>query len=128
MYDLPKRPTELVVEFLEGAVKLVFEPLTDDQYLKISEGVEIRGAGDEQQFIFLSSRVPGLFQDRLRKVEGIHVDGTDFDPSNPQHVARLAPTWKTLCLTRLVRQAMAMGLTETDRGNSGAPAPPSSTG
>lgn len=118
MFELPRRETEIMVEVAEGAVKLVLEPLTDEQYFAINEASRVEKEGSEERIIFRVSRMPGLFEDRLRRVEGAEVDGVPFAVGNPDHMQRLPQPWKAVSLTRLVRSAM--GLSEAERGNSKA--------
>jgi hypothetical protein len=120
MFELPRREKEIIVEVEDGAVKLVLEPLTDEQYFAVNEASRHETDGGEERSVFRLSRMPGLFEDRLRRVEGGGVDGAPFEVGNPDHMQRVPQSWKSVGLARLVRTAM--GLTETERGNSQAPA------
>lgn len=126
MIDLPRRPTEIEVEIAGGEVKLYMEPLTDTQYLVINETADLQGEGDDARLVFRGSRVPGLFEDRFRRIVGAGADGGLLEPTNPDHVARIPQPWRALAIAKLIRAAM--GLTEADRGNSGAQARSSTTG
>jgi hypothetical protein len=126
MFELPRREREIIVEVEAGAVKLILEPLTDEQYFAINEASRVEKDGEGERVIFRVSRMPGLFEDRLRRVEGAGAEGVPFDLTNQDHLARIPQPWKAVALARLVRSAM--GLTETERGNSKAPADSSPEG
>ncbi|HEX8276029.1 MAG TPA: hypothetical protein VF615_25555 [Longimicrobiaceae bacterium] len=126
MVELPRRPTELPVEISGGKVTLYMEPLTDEQYLVINETADLQGEGDDARLVFRGSRVPGLFEDRFRRAEGVQLaEGGALDPTNPEHVRRIPQPWRAVAIARLIR--FSMGLSETERGNSAAQAPSSFT-
>lgn len=128
MLELPKRETELVVEVEKGTVKLILEPLTDAQFDMLIETAEQReetnAAGEPVQVhLFRPWMIPGVFADRLRRVEGAGVDGGPIDPTNPEHLARMPQSWRGIALQRLATYATT-GLVAL-LGNSRAPAEPS---
>jgi len=119
MLDLPKRVALIAVEVAAGEATLHLEPLTDAQYLALNETAEIGDA----RVIFRASRQEGLFEDRLRRIDGVTIDGEPFTVGNPEHMARVPQPWKAMALARLLRYAG--GLSESDLGNSKPPADPS---
>jgi len=130
--DLPKRAKEIPVTVGAG-VTLFMEPFTDAQYYDLNERAEtevIREAEDpDKSLVTLKirvSRAPGLFADRLRRVEGLTIEGAPFDVADPEHLEALQQSWKVTALMKLVRYSM--GLSEAERGNSTGPAAPSSEG
>jgi hypothetical protein len=126
MLELPRRNREVRVD-VEGGVTLVLEAMTDDQYFRAQETAEREGEGDELRLIYRASRLPGLFESRIRRVEGATVDGQPFDVAKPDHLERVPHHWKALAFSKLVRHALSSGLSEAERGNSTGPAGSSTT-
>jgi hypothetical protein len=131
--DLPKRPKEIRVDVSGGEVSLFMEPLTDQQYYTLNERAEyqvISEAEDPEKSTVATtirvSTVPGLFEDRLRRVEGLTIEGAPFDIADPEHLVAIRQSWKVLALMTVVRYGM--GLSEAERGNSKGPAAPSAEG
>lgn len=123
MFELPRRETELAVEVEKGAVTLYVAPLTDTEYFRATEttSVETEGDGEEVQtrLVFHASRMPGLFEAKLRRIEGVGpIDGKPFDASDPAHLARVPQTWKGAAVMRLIRYAMGM---DAEMGNGSKP-------
>jgi hypothetical protein len=120
MYDLPKRESEIVVTLHGGEVKIVMEPLSDEEFFRLNETADTRGEGKDLALVYRLSADPGLFERKLIRIEGAQVDGEPFDRGNAAHMERIPLNWKSLALGRLIRYAN--GLTETERGNSKQPA------
>jgi hypothetical protein len=115
MLKLPHRE-ELTVT-VEGGATLRLAPFTDEQYFKLQETMDREGEGETMRLKFFASLLPGFFEDRIRGVDGVEVDGEPFDVSRPEHMARVPPHWKALAFQRLVNEVVNPALPGSGKPN-----------